>query len=59
MPLNHFAEHNFFSVRRLNDNEILFSFFSFPLSADVGEYVDSLNPPPLDDQRYLELMVYR
>jgi hypothetical protein len=42
-----------------NDNEILFSFFSFPLSADVGEYVDSLNPPPLDDQRYLELMVYR
>jgi hypothetical protein len=26
---------------------------------DVGEYVDSLNPPPFDDQRCLELMIYR
>jgi hypothetical protein len=47
-----------------DDIIILFILHSLPISlsslcADVGEYVDSLNPPPLDDQRYLELMVYR
>jgi len=26
---------------------------------DVEEFVNCLHPPPLDDQRYLELMVYR